>query len=97
MGARNLISGSCSAGSLSRDTLVGPLPIDPARSPVLPLESARSLLVRRLGGLVTGAAAAAAGAANARFVVEFQAGDRVTAPEFTRHRDSEPPRPFPRA
>jgi hypothetical protein len=35
--------------------------------------------VRRLGGLVTGAAAATAGAADARFVVEFQVGDQVKA------------------
>jgi hypothetical protein len=40
---------------------------------------ARSRPVPGLDGLVTGAAAAAAGAADARFVAEFQVGDQVTA------------------
>jgi hypothetical protein len=54
------------------------LPINLAGSPVLPLE----LAVRDprvAGGLVTGAAAAAAGAADARFAVEIRAGNQGKA------------------
>jgi hypothetical protein len=65
---------------LFRDTQVGPLPINPARSPAFATrELARSLPARRLGGLVTGAAAAAADVAYARFVMEFQVGDQAKA------------------
>jgi hypothetical protein len=63
---------------LSGDTQVGPLPISPGPFTGLPLALTRPRPVR--DGLVTGAAAAAAGAADARFRVEFQVGDEVKNP-----------------